>query len=160
MGKVFNGWRRKTGTITLVMALALMGGWMRSEVINDFVATDCRNATYRVGSYGGTLNLIRHSPPNAFGRFLHWDSFEGQKTNRHELWDQWNSWDGYEVEWQWNWAQFRFGAGSLQGTKTVSFVIPYWFIVIPLTLLSAYLLLATPRSLKPIHSPEAPSDSN
>lgn len=142
----FQGWKRKIGCVTLLMALVFMGLWVRSGVMNDFIATDGKNATYRLGSYGGMLNFIRDTPPTTFGRFLHLDSFdEGPENNKYELWASWNSWTGYQVEWQWHWGQFHFGAGTLLGARTVSFVFPYWSITIPLTLLSAFLLLAKPR---------------
>ena len=58
----------------------------------------------------------------------------------------------YEVEWQWDWAGFTFGAeqfrpGVMPLHRLEIYAIPYWSIVIPLALLSAYLILWKPRKV-------------
>jgi hypothetical protein len=142
MREFFRGWRRTVGCATLVMACALMGMWLRSRVVNDFLATDGRDATYRIGSYGGAISFIRDTPAVPFERFLHLDSFDEGDDNKYELWKRWDSWDGYEMSWRWDLAQFHFGVGSTgSASRTESYTFPYWFFVIPITLLSAYLIL-------------------
>jgi hypothetical protein len=39
MHTFFHGWRRKAGLVSLVMALAMFGLWMRSMVHYDFFAS-------------------------------------------------------------------------------------------------------------------------
>lgn len=146
MREFFRGWQRKWGCITLVMACLLMGMWIRSRIVNDFLATDGRDATYRIGSYGGELSFIRETPAAQFGRFLHLDSFHEGNEDKYELWRSWDSWDGYEMEWRWDLTQFHFGAGTIFGIRTESYTFPYWFFVLPLTLLSAYLILGKART--------------
>jgi len=51
---------------------------------------------------------------------------------------------GYEVEWQRDWGGFAFGAGRGKWDHLELVIIPYWSIVMPFTLLSAYLLLTKP----------------
>lgn len=145
MRQICRGWRRKIGLVTLIMAAISMAGWLRSRIINDFVAIDCQASTYRLGSYGGVLNFIRETPALPLGRFLHIDSFDEGTYDKFELWESWSSWNGYDVEWRRDWNQFHFGAGSNIFVHTESYIIPYWSIVIPLTLLSAYLILWVPR---------------
>ena len=38
MREFFCGWRRKAGCIALVMALALMAGWIRSYTLADWIS--------------------------------------------------------------------------------------------------------------------------
>jgi hypothetical protein len=150
MGEFFRGWRRRVGVVTLLMACVFLAGWVRSGMMNDFLATDRSNATYRLGSYGGILNFIREKSPATFGRFLELSSFEA-KGDKHELWAKWISWDGHEVHWQWDCGQFHIGAGTIIGTGTMkttrveSRILPYWSIVVPLTLISLWLLLSRSR---------------
>lgn len=42
MGSFFQGWRKKVGLATLIMALAFMGGWLRSLSIVDLVVFPSR----------------------------------------------------------------------------------------------------------------------
>ena len=37
MGEFFQGWRRKIGCVTLVMAFVLVLGWIRSFYVEDFI---------------------------------------------------------------------------------------------------------------------------
>ena len=91
------------------------------------------------------MNFSRDTPAAPFGRFLHIDSFDEGTNDKLELWESWSSWNGYDVEWRRDWNQFHFGAGSNGSGHTDSYIIPYWSIVVPLTLLSAYLILWAPR---------------
>lgn len=54
------------------------------------------------------------------------------------------------TEWRWKWGAFDVGKGTEAPTPVnlIAVQIPYWLIVIPLTLLSAWLLLRK-TSLKP-----------
>lgn len=77
----------------------------------------------------------------------------------------------YEVDWQWRWSHFNFGAGkeppplpevfpweadrgrarklqTLFDYRSV-WAVPYWSLVLPLTLLSAYLILVQPKKSRP-----------
>lgn len=63
--------------------------------------------------------------------------------------------DNTTWEWRWNCCGFDFGRASdpsnrtLGGVQVSLWVIPYWSIVIPLTLFSVYLLLSKPRQSTP-----------
>jgi len=117
MGKFFKGWRWKIGVLTLVMACVLMGGWMRS-----FVATDVWFAsTSRIASLNGNFEWM--SFDNAPKHFIRRRSFGA---------DQRDSINGA-------WAVLK----TEHPNKMTR--IPYWSIVLSLTLLSAYLLLAKPK---------------
>lgn len=98
MREFFHGWRRKAGVITLGLALAVMGLWIRSRIVDDQF-TVCG---MQFKSYGGVFER---------SDFLFLDV------------DRFGSSEAREVFW------------SLQ----------YAWVAIPLTLLSAYLILWKPR---------------
>ncbi len=63
-----------------------------------------------------------------------------------------NPWKYQNVEWRTDWIGFHFGAANATAgsIRRVEFwIVPYWSIVIPLTLLSAYLLLSKPHKSTP-----------
>ncbi|MBS0201248.1 MAG: hypothetical protein JSS49_00005 [Planctomycetes bacterium] len=121
MREFFKGWRRKVGVMTLVVACAVWGLWLRSK-------TDVQG-------------------PSPFGYPEHiqignnrFQSFNGQFEWYHES----------HVE------TLVFPASNGEGTTTIAmteinnpiFVVWYFFIVLSLTLLSAYLILWKPRIRK------------
>jgi hypothetical protein len=60
--------------------------------------------------------------------------------------DDENLLDDPDVTWDWQSYGFRTGKSSNRdGSSSTIRIIPYWSIVIPLTLLSAYLLLRKPN---------------
>ena len=115
MGEFFRGWRRKVGVVTLVMALVAMVGWIRSGFVDEWVAVCLGERTLFV--------LV------STWRGLSLESWPGMPPDSPPfLWrsNQHNPSDGLTPD-----------DGQLR--------IPYCFIVIPLTLLSAFLLLTKPR---------------
>jgi len=46
MREFFRGWRRKIGVATLLMALVLMGGWVRSLYVVDTVTVTVNESTF------------------------------------------------------------------------------------------------------------------
>ncbi len=129
MWSFVHGWRRKAGIVTLVMALAFMAAWVRSL-----------NSAEKIDVHFGRSNLVFLS---GCGRFvaLHgylcdvvFEDIEGSRSIRFVLrvaqgtsGYSWSSWPADEV--------------SLSGNRTL---VPYWSVTIPLTLLSAYLILLKP----------------
>ncbi len=120
MWEFFRGWRRKIGVVTLVIAYMFAAGWVRSLFIEDtLVFTD--------GSQHQTLSSL-------YGK-VYWDS---------------------KIEWTfdpgwftWFTTDLRVStllAASLASWETgESYCIPYWSIVLPLALLSLWLLLFKSR---------------
>lgn len=122
MREFFKRWRRKVGCITLVIALTLMGMWVRSGFVCDFVV-------FYVGDYSCVA---------------------GSVNNQVRLWS-WKSEPGSES------FDFRLGVKVTDGLRNqldqqqedtfedFVLIMPYWRLTISLTLLSAYLILWTPR---------------
>lgn len=111
MLEFFRGWRRKTGVVTLVMALVLMTGWVRSFHFCDLLW---------IQSPWGS-----HFVYSECGHFRAW-VFSGRRFATIC-----------------GWVLSQPGEWMHDGNS-----VPYGPIVIPLTLLSAYLILWKPR--KPV----------
>jgi len=141
MGGFFKGWRRKAGCVTLVMTLAFMGGLIRSLSITEEV--NFASSPYSIEvirSQDGHIIWVSHSDLASpyVPRFPQW--FSGEFHELHTFF--------VDPEIAWRTRSWLFAAGSL-GQWTIFWVIPYWLIVLPLTLLSAYLLLVKPQVAKP-----------
>jgi hypothetical protein len=103
MSEFFDGWRRKLGTVTLMMACVLMTGWLRGR----FGCDD--NASIFVGE-STYVGVVLCPYEILFHKFK------------------------------------QFPESNMAPTReTVLLIVPYWSVVNPLTLLSAYLLLSKPR---------------
>jgi hypothetical protein len=140
MREFFRGWRRKVGCVTLLMACALLVGWVRSHVVLDSLSFSVRcQVTESLVSGGGLVA---------------WQA----KTNTSPPSVTWNtapvtdSFDGFNFpSMRCSWRRFGFGLGEFVpeeefDTERIVFrIVPYWSLILPLTLLSAYLILWKPR---------------
>ena len=155
MREFFRGWRRKAGLATLGMALLLMAAWMRSIVVTDVIvvpdviAISTEPATCdQLMSHRGRVSLFRC--PLAFTSFqkLRWE------TANHSMYFDWLEYlekePAEDFVWRWSFGGFVLGEyGAGPDSFSFSFiVVPYWSFVLPLTLLSAWLLLIKPRPAK------------
>ena len=141
MHEFFQGWRRKAGLATLVMALVLTVAWMRSFVITDDLYLEFGKATHRVHSLHGCLCWIMGNGQQSPMSFQ-WSS--GPPNPHSEPWDDIGYYKG-----TWRLAGVTIGTGQMQldfGWSKVNVVVaPYWSLVLPLTLLSAWLILRKTR---------------
>jgi hypothetical protein len=124
MHTFFHGWRRKTGVVTLVMSCALMGLWMRSQLITDTWCWSIGHETEVVISGDGMLSWWRLSTQRPVARF-------------------WNP--GFVVQTSDGTRYANIGDWGVELGLSDSMTVPYWPFVIPLTLFSAYLMLWKPR---------------
>ena len=154
MGEFFKGWRRKAGLVTLAMAVVLMVGWMRSYVFHDELLLFFRMSYYELVSDQGQF-CCECRTGLEYPTDIRWESFEIRGSGIDDLDDHLNR---FETS-QWNFMGFRFAKGraplavSQLGTVLIEgpfhfLVIPYWSLVLPLTLLSAWLILVKPRKAK------------
>jgi len=163
MREFFHGWRRKAGCVTLVMAISLMAGWMRSlyphvpspvpgQFVFDEQGWEIGYSFHRVGHAVHRFSLkdscmtwerIQADAPimvnNVIGVWLN-----ASATNFPDVGIQSNAWIAKQ-----EWCGFARGRFHLKdgrfNLRIARLVLPFWAIVIPLTLLSAYLLLWKPR---------------
>jgi len=116
MGDFFHGWRRKAGCVTLVMAMIFASGWTRSlSAIDTFRISTIRYDTFICFSTSGEI-WCKRMPSNYGPPAIRWYSEERLD---------------YRIE----------SLKSYYGIKPNDSGIPYWSIVVPFILLSAYLLL-------------------
>lgn len=134
VSEVFKGWRRKAGLIVLLLAVILIGGWFRSKVAEDSV---------RLSMPGGVDLYV-----TSFA-----DKFHMTINRRQHVWNE-----------QFHWYSEPIGERpayfAQKGQDWIRPPIPYWQIVIPLTILSAYMILwpGKRKSAKPIQNSPPTSD--
>lgn len=127
MGEFFNGWRRKAGLVTLVMACVLTAGWMRSMGYQDAVMIFGEKRCLMIASANGSASWVLEETSEDTPAY---DRATWYWINRPITSDNGN--------------EFH----ATHGLGTPRF-IHYWSLVVPLTLLSAWLILIKPRKVKP-----------
>ena len=143
MGDFFHGWRRKVGVLTLLLACVLMGGWIRS--LTSFEGVAIPRGSGMVSVFGSLLgNLVWGRFDDASMNRIYWESSPLPKSAVQPLaFDQ-----AYQVKWQF--CGFGHAIRSVSTTIEAKYwFISYWSIVVPLTLLSAFLLLSNPPKATP-----------
>jgi hypothetical protein len=154
MWSVFKGWRRKLGVMTLVMACVFMLEWVRGLSVIDVFRYRLTNRT--------TLSLysIRHSI------LFEMECFDDDSPRFYPpLWailpDDLNPLKIFPIEWSQRILSFGFGRfrgkvdslghDSNYNLQSISYPffstycnVPCWSIVIPLTVISLWLLLTKP----------------
>ena len=144
MGDFFSGWRWKTGVVTLVMALLFVLGWTRSPSVVDAIQFGSGRLTMEhCVSVNGSLvwGRLRKEDPKSIIVFPVWEASENSTL------------DGFlaKANLRCSWRRYGFGSGELNVDSSDRFqhtiwIIPYWSIVIPLALISVWLLLGKPRA--------------
>ena len=120
MRELFKGWRRKTGCVALVMACALAASWLRSLAASD-------SLWLRIGD---RCQILRHDD----GR-ISWDSYEVPDEYR-EVFPSFK-WFSQEPDSNYELPLWYFESGL--------WLLHHSILTIPLTILSAYLILWKPR---------------
>jgi len=133
----FHGWQRKMGAVTLLMACAFMVLWVRSRLVADFVKfSPVFEISHDLSSNDGEFQLTIW---NKLPRKPQWRTMRIERAPDEGA-DAASRWP---IETGWI---LQVTADSPQYPKRGRVVIiQCWVIVIPLTLLSAYLLLSKPR---------------
>ncbi len=138
MVEFFSGWRRKAGVVTLLMACIFMAGWLRSNVLQDnFAFYSGIHSDDALLSADNSLGWYRHSSPDSIvSPFMpYWRTWPFTEID--------NVFHDPALSRSWRFCGFASAEFERQGIKV--WIIPYWSIVIPLTLLAAYLLLSKPN---------------
>ena len=143
MGEFFKPWRRKIGVVLLLISCAAMTGWVRNYFIRDSfnLPTGDSSSLQFISGYQ-CLNLVAmwSSIPDkemASFRIYRHKVTEGVGIHAGEYMLA-GSPSPFRPKWP------RFGDGN-RNTILMIFSLPYWSITIPLTLLSAFVLLSKPR---------------
>ncbi len=151
MGDYFKPWRRKIGVMTLVLACVAMAELIRCYSKHDsFILTYGNDSSIQLLSACRCLIFVKtHSNGSKQATHFTWETFRW--ADNHFLTMSSQTQRAVDCK--------RFCLASFDShfnnhdAFATCFAIPYWSIVIPLTLLSAYLLLARPRVAKPTSAP-------
>lgn len=130
MADFFRGWKRKMGMGTLVMACVFLAGWIRSQSITDIVEW----TNFTVVSIDSRVAFCVANSHATLG-FPTWRTV-AQYSLEPELDD---STVGYRF------AGAGFALEFFHFNCTLILFAPYWFVILPLTLLAAGLLLSKPH---------------
>ena len=146
MGDYFKPWRRKIGVVTLLMACVFAVGWVRNRSIDDSIYVDLPVFSAKFFSGSDKLEMIARYPlaDAETKSCFQWDSnprlfFANEEVEKPVTPSRYDS--------------FEFFVSLKNLVLSIS--LPYSIIVVPLALLSAWLLLRKPRP-KP-SKPQSPS---
>ncbi|MDB5347162.1 MAG: hypothetical protein JWP89_5539 [Schlesneria sp.] len=154
MREFFHGWRRKAGCVALVIALAMFELWMRSGLIEDRFLWNTNGLCHLFNSESGGVswtayNSWKTTTKGSFFGDTWWQSKVIDADMCHGWWQYKNE---CETHWEIQSLGFCFGSATKtwpgNDTRADYWLIPYWSLIIPLTLLSAYLILWKPRKRK------------
>ena len=165
MGEYFKPWRRKLGLATLVLACVFAAGWIRCQAYNDYVDLSFDVADRNLG-YEFTSQRLENGYCAVGYYFNRFSPASGnQWTCEYSALPQ--SEDSpmqfANMDWQMNSLGFCIGRAADQQPRPnqaltiIAFsarLVPYYSIVIPLTALSAFLLIANPKTAKSTKLPE------
>jgi hypothetical protein len=154
MGQYFQGWRRKIGVASLATACVFMVGWIRSFGVDDYLNAWAGRQSVGLKHYYNLWSLVSADGTLFLGRIWYQspDAAEIDDGERDYRYPQWSV--SYDSEFpngdlRFIWHLCGFGVYERcpndPNNGGLRLLIPYWSIVIPLTLLSAYLLLSKPR---------------
>ena len=172
MREFFRGWKRKIGCIALLTACAATVMLVRSRTVLDQVWLRAGRTMYTIASAGDKVEFeifadLRGPEPDleagektdcfpmdlagfwalnyssedlaAISELIPqtWAGEGGNPFRSIALSDQ-------PTIWRWAWAGFRFEKAIIDSTHQFEiYLIPYWSIICPISLHSAYLLLST-----------------
>jgi hypothetical protein len=132
MREFFRGWRRKVGCVTLAMACVFAAGWVRCHYASDVIEFTVAETLHSFMS--GKSGIVWYSQDGSIDR-------SGDEPLYIML--------GTAAEWgiarrsgDWMFAGFDCRVRKHDGWWT----LPFWSIVIPFTLISAWCLLTKPRA--------------
>jgi hypothetical protein len=123
MGEYFKGWRRRLGVVTLVMACVFAAGWVRCSLISEQLQIRISDSTVcAIASGKQSLSWLMYNNAGYSHPIRFYSASPPGKT--------------YSLQTNW------------PDPNNIHIIrLPYWSIVLPLTLLSAWLLLGKPIEL-------------
>jgi hypothetical protein len=146
MGEFFRGWRRKFGVMAMVMACVFMAAWIRSFTVVDMFEFQRQDSFQSLRSSNGWLGW--HNDIALFPR-ARWESMT--LDHYQALWIVETGLVSIETQ------TARQLDSSVSDPILIAYALPHLSIVLPLTALSAYLLLSKPRPQKRATTIEPPT---
>lgn len=151
MREFFKGWRQRIGLTTLLVACLFTVAWVRSVSMVDFIVLNpWKSAHWLLVSGGQHWRIVRGWSIVLLKQKKQIDNRTIRSVNLIENSDPWsgNAFDWYSE----NASEFALLRNPFDEGSVLP-MIPYWSIVLPLTMLSAWLLLSKPRPVKPSTQP-------
>ena len=157
MSEFFRGWRRKFGVLTLLLACVLMGGWLRSlRTVNNVSFTIGDHSLIQLISRDAALAVRRTKSKLAVKELsvdrvllMEFQAPQGNSTGHLAINVDPPTRAAEGAPFRWIIRRYGFEIGScadkLFPLQICVVRVPYWSVVIPLTLLSAFLLLFKSR---------------
>ena len=159
MNGYFKPLRRKIGVLTLFMACIFFAGWIRSRVVADVilfqhprdrwsVASVNNNTSFHYYQWSALSLAGEESGPSDPGWRYHHSTDLSRATKK------WSNVIRSEQDRVWSFAGMTYAVrtaeemGGIYQYIITIVIVPYWLFVVPLTLLSAWLLLGKPRAEK------------
>lgn len=139
----FKPLRRKIGVAVLAMSCVFAAGWVRSLTIEDGLYLSLPDVLHTFASKSGKFSWEKKSPWLNDKISISMKSYPAYDSDSDEYWSICD-----DVEWRFGFWGFDFGAGSvpvIAKYRIEQWAFPCWSFVIPLTLLSAWLLLSKPK---------------
>lgn len=161
MGNVFQGWRRKCGLALLLVSLVAVTIWLRSVTISDvFIAKTGRSSGLVLQSCKDGILAIHVVDDEHQIFFLSKPFYRQYVSPTFDI-------EPSQYDWRWQSNGFQLGQGRethrtevayltksgatefkpFRGAREMVFAeMPHWALCLPLSLLSAYLILIKPRA--------------
>ena len=159
MGSYFKPLRRKLGAVTLVLACLSVVGWVRSLSMLDVLTFATSDRLWRLTIEEGELEItqyVRISGDPRLRENIGWKSASnvdsrGRKSRHGYIMSNLAIADTKSEFLGFAYSTKKWVTPALDVDQSY-FVFPYWSVVMPLTLLSAWLLLSRRRTgqLKPV----------
>lgn len=149
MHEFFKPWRRKLGVVALGLACLFIAGRVRGQKSEDVImfGSGKGKTIHTLAFSRDGIKWQKDSSDHEYTWLTGWTSNSIEDTGRHDPTKGYS--DPQEVEWRWVLCGIECGEfhDQIYPTNRVSWwLVSYWSIVIPLTLVSAYLLLSKPRA--------------
>jgi hypothetical protein len=123
----FHGWQRKLGVVTLLLACVLMGAWLRCRSLDEVVYFVVSDRQHRIYAVDNRIIWLTTPDPNLL---LDLRCGAGGDSEYEDLQYIDKVWHNSEVITKLSFSRWN---------------IPIWSLVLPPTVLSAYLILWKPR---------------
>jgi len=145
MSAFFRPWRRRIGVLTLLIAMVFMALWLRSIRTEDVVSMKTRNGRfeYLLISSNSDLRVWRwktllHWPNPWYGQFVKWQARASSSIPAIDIEEPFQHWILFGIS-------SESGPERHTGRDGTGLRIPYWLIVLHLTLISTSLFLSKSR---------------
>lgn len=148
MLEFFHGWRRKLGSIAVLVACVVTMAWCRSLIVEDKLILVSGSTSAMSG-----LTLRQITSESAI---LRWETISHIENFMDSAVPESRWTTGPLTEFgnighpglcqpRFQWGGFELAAGDFVSTRVSALAVPYWSLALPLTLASAYLILWKPR---------------